>query len=189
MNRKNIFIFSIILFIVLVSYYLIFVKDNRTISYLDKYLNSRYHKEFVFVKTLEKSDSNKSRYLYCANDDNKIYFDVTYWYGPIYTPWGNFPLIWSKHIVDNFPDAIKEYVIKQKSISTIDMSYITIDEATDNIYALLSEIDYELKKYNINWVRSTADITIINKGKEYIITFSMKEKSAIKDLIVQTIYE
>lgn len=189
MNRKNIFILSIIFFIILAFCYSIFVKDNRTISYVDKYLNTRYHKEFVFIKTLDNSDSNKSRYLYCTNDDNKINFDVTYWYGPIYTPWGNFPLIWSKHVLDNLPDAIKEHVIKQKSsISTIDMSYITLDEATENIYSLLLEIDKELKEYNISWVRSTAEITIINKGKEYKIKFSMRRKSAIKDLLTQTIY-
>ncbi len=189
MKRKWIILTAIVLVVICIAGVNIYRSEKHTIAYIQNQLHNRYDLNFEFVKSLEAEEENRSFYLFSTTDENRLSFKVKYWIGAMATPWGEQPLIQTRHVVDEFPKAVREYVVSQSPYATYDITNIPIEEAAKSIISLIEDTKKALNNYGIGWESHDVDITIIYNGKAYDMTFGTKSESIIGDSIRTSIFQ
>lgn len=179
-------IFIVIVFLVIIN---MDENEKHTISYIQNYLYNKYDLNFDYVKRLETNKTKKSAYIFSTTDERRLCFKVEYWKGAMITPWGKQPLIQTRHVVDEFPKAIRKYVVSQSPYSKYDITEVPIDEVAKNIVSVVADTDKILNEYGASWESPNVDIIIVYKGKEYQITFGNQNESSIRDKIVNTLFD
>lgn len=175
----------VIVFIVVRTFY---PSEERTIAYIQERLYIVYGQNFECVQSLGKVDGKKSVYVFKPNDERGICFEVRYWIGAMDTPWGEQWLVQTRHVVDEFPEAVVDYVVSQSPYSRYDITDVPLDEVVANILSLETSAENLLTEYGANRIIPHMDITIVYNSKEYEMIFGNNE-SAIWNDIVDTVFE
>lgn len=158
----------------------ILTSARYSIPYIQKSLHTKYKHGFQYIEQLQSNKPGQYYYLFATEDEKKLHFKVAYWIGPVRNPLGGeFPLIRSRHVRDEFPDAIAEYVINQSPYREYDITDVPMEEVVQNIQKLVSEIDKELDEYDLGYAAYDAEICIVYKGNRYNLTVGVTNEAII----------
>jgi hypothetical protein len=160
--------------------------EDRRISYIKERLYITYKQDFDYVESLGR-DGKTSIYLFTTIDEKKIDYKVKYWIGAMSTPWGDQPLIQTRHVVNELPQAINDYVVKNSNYARYDITGISLDEVAANISSTLDVAQNLLNEYGLTYRNPDLNIILVYTGKEYETAFSYNDKSSILDYITRTV--
>ena len=195
MKKQYIMVTAIILLLIVI-YKIVDVRisstDENTIVYIEGRLEAKYHIDFEY-KNSEYDATLERKVFYFVPEDNGDIIITTY----SYYSWNAgmiqiyVPFYLHRCFGDNFKDEIKQYVLDCNNIETVDITGMTLQEATDEVHSIMTKIDEQLCYYNFELTGSSNAITltVINNNKLYEIYFRGRDKSRIQKDIMNGIQE
>ena len=84
---------------------------------------------------------------------------------------------------DNLEEVIKNYIITNSDVSTIDLTKQSIEDCTEKIYNLQEQIITEYLKFNVTTTDMEIEINVLYENHCYRIIFDTHDKSKIEMMI------
>lgn len=180
---RNIVIALITFLIIFITFPIIVILTPKEIDYVEYIkadLGKRYNTEFVYIKK-EEDDSaynGEAYYFYPKKDDTLIvraYYYKSYGSGTMCIPFS-----WREGVVDDLEKKAVEMVCSKQD--SIELSKISLEEATSKVNNLLDEIKRELNSYDISTdYYASAEVPIFVNGTKHKITYLFNYREDIED--------
>jgi hypothetical protein len=172
-KRLLILMLAVILLLFIIFLLIRYYSNDTRIEYIENYLNNNYECAFICLDDTPKVIDGEYEYQFMTNDENEIVVTVKYWNGALYTPWGDFPLIRERHIVENFEEEIINYIIENSEFQgyKYDMTNRSIDETVEKLYDIAEKMDFTLVNYGIKWYTPAITLQLIKDGRKIEFTY------------------
>lgn len=195
---KLIILLGCIIVVLLIISYSVYchIGCNEVNRFKDE-LQKKYHTEFIYDGK-EKTDLD-SFYVKPETLGHKILIDgdniTVYKFHPIDNPKYSFNVFYKEYYTyevfptknewyqDDFEEVIKNYIITNSDVSTIDLTKQSIEDCTEKIYNLQEQIITEYLNYHVTTIDINIEINILYENRCYRITFDTHDKSIIEMMI------
>ena len=155
-------------------------------EYVEQSIERKYETDFQFLFE-EVSDAGETKYCFShSSTPGKIIRAV---YRESNDPGQIYTIVPFEHRVwveDDFQNIIKEYCVENYLETNLDLSVLSIAEATDAIYNLMAKINEMLQGFGVDVTIYSCDVSLVvySMGSPHNIRFYAMNKDTIQDCLL-----
>ncbi len=183
-KKKSIILLSVSVFLILsiAIVILVFNSDTYNIKQIRDRLGTEYNASFEYIEKTVNEKGQPFYYFKWTMDESVVIKVRTGWIRDTVFPFLPFDFGWYEY--DDFTEVMKEYILNKKYGGLINITDMSIEEASDIISRIMEDLIAELKPYHKRAIFDTRFIlTVINgKRKKEIEFWSANESSIRRDL-------